>query len=44
VFFQQPSGSGSVVTGLLGLTLLWRVFFPATSQAGVGRRLAASTA
>jgi signal peptidase len=33
VFFQQPSGSGSVMTTMLSLTLLWQVFFPGTGAA-----------
>lgn len=39
VFFQQPSGSASVMTALVNLLLLWRVFFPSTDAAAPPGRL-----
>ena len=39
VFFQQPSGSASVMTTLLSVILLWRVVFPVVGEAAPpGRR------
>jgi signal peptidase I len=32
VFLRQPSGVAAVVTSLLGLILLWGLFFPASAQ------------
>jgi signal peptidase len=33
VFLQQPTGLASIVVGLIGLILLWQLFFPAETPA-----------
>jgi signal peptidase len=33
VFLQQPTGLASIVVGLIGLILLWQLFFPAEAPA-----------
>ncbi len=38
VYLQQPAGLGSIITAVLGLTLLWRVFFPGPEGAPVPAR------